>query len=181
MIQPGRIYDLNDVKFLILYVLDHCKDPISINILSDIMLNDGLVIFFDFSTALQELLATGHLVKTFYHDQEYYTITPLGIETIALFSGHLKYHVRKASIEAAGSALKKMKRSEKISAQWFPMKDGTHMVALSFYDSGTELLSLKLHASSKEQAKQICDNFYQYAERVVPNITQLLLEKKEEK
>lgn len=180
MVQPGGIYDHNDLKFLILYVLDHCKDPISPFMLGDIMLNDELVDFFDFSTSLQELTETGHVVKTFYHEQEYYTITPLGMETISLFSNRLKYHVRKASMEAAQSALKKMRRGERIWAQWFPLKNGTYMVALSFFESGEELLSLKLQASSKEQAKQICDNFYQNAESIVPGITGLLFEKKEE-
>ena len=180
MVQPGGIYDPNEVKFLILYVLDHCKDPISSPMLGDILLNDGLVDFFDFSNALQELSASGHVIKTLYQEQDYYTITPLGIETISLFSGRLKYHVRKASIEAAQSALKKMKRQERISAQWFPLKGGGYLVSLSFFDGGEELLSLKLRAASKDQAKQICDNFYQNAESIVPAITEQLLTKKEE-
>jgi len=179
MQQPGKIYDLTEIKFLILFILDFCKNPVAVPVLNDIAMNDEFVDFFSYSTALSELEESGHMVKTAYNEQDYYTISPLGMETNSLFARRVKYHVRKAAQEAAREALKKTRRSERIRADWFELKNDVFVASLSFSENERPLFSLTLHASTKEQAKQICETFEHSAEDIVREITGILSKKAE--
>ncbi len=109
MVEPGGLRDIFTVKLAILYVLSYWNTSISYTSLSEIILLDGLVDFFDFSSALYELLESCHILSQG-KEKENYFITEKGSEAIGLFQERIPFSVREKLIKTA----KEFKATERL-------------------------------------------------------------------
>lgn len=176
MSEPGAIKDITEVKFLILYVLSYCDRPIALSLLSEMLLKDSLVDFFDTTTALSEMLKTGHVKTGTVDSEDSYECTPLGLEAISLFQKTLPYSAREKAIIAAASILKKMKQDSEIVAKFEKLDESRYMVSLFVVEGLKPMFSINLTAPSAEQARIICDNFKNNTAKICSSVIKLLTE-----
>ena len=74
MARFGFIHSKLDTKLLILYILTRVAGPIDFATLTDLVMCDDGVDYFEFAEALSELLESGHLVR----EGDYYPPTDKG-------------------------------------------------------------------------------------------------------
>ena len=101
MVEPGGLQDIIFVKFAVLYTASLWGKPIPYRDLTEVLLQDGLVDFFDLSIALDELLQTSHLLLSEQGQKRSYQITPDGETAISLFQNQIPFSVREKITKAA--------------------------------------------------------------------------------
>lgn len=174
MVEPGGVRDIITLKFLILYVLCYCKKPISQTMLNDILMYDGLVDFFEFATALPELVDTGHVIKTEINGLDYYQNTRLGDEAISLFQNRLKPNVRRKSIKTAQLFLENDRLTNQVKASYKPDPNGGFTVTLSYNEAFGEIFSLSINVATTKQAEAMCRRFQENTSEILEGIMKQL-------
>ena len=86
----GFIRDKLQLKLLILYILNQFAQPVSLSLLTELVLCDEGVDYFSFSDALSELKTTGHVSM----NDECFSITGKGSEHVRICESNLPYSVR---------------------------------------------------------------------------------------
>lgn len=155
----GFINDKLDIKLLILYVLRRLPAEINVETLSDLILIDGGVGYFDYKECLAELITTAQVEENGSHVK----ITAKGSHNCEILENDLPYSVRhKADITLAPVA-DEMRRSAMILANHEECEGGV-TVYLAVSDGIGTILDLKILAADVTQAERIEKNFRGKAE-----------------
>ena len=174
----GFIQDAFALKLLILYILDRLVEPVELSTLTDLVLIDEGVNYFQFSQALTELQETDHVVR----DGDRYAITEKGRTNSAVCENELPHSIRAKCDKNVGKANARLRRSSQISADIIPRPDGALTVRLSLQDEAGSVLDMDVLALSKKHADRLARNFQGHAEQIYNAVLSALLadyEKKE--
>lgn len=155
----GFLNDKLDIKLLILFVLRRLPSEIDIEKLSDLILIDGGVGYFDYKECLAELLATAQIEES----ENKVKITAKGSRNGEILETDLPYSVRKKAEKNLAPVAEEMLRSSMILANHEETAGG-YTVYLAVSDGIGTILDLKILASSEEQAQIIENNFRNKAE-----------------
>ena len=60
---PSPLREKNEIKIFILFLLDKIGYPLDYNTIGSIVVQDGIVRFFDFADAFYQLLDAGHICR----------------------------------------------------------------------------------------------------------------------
>ncbi|MGI6030166.1 MAG: DUF4364 family protein [Eubacteriales bacterium] len=180
MVTFGGIQDPTELKFLVLFVLHQCGQPLAPDVLNDILLRDGLVDFFEFTTAMEELTTSGHIHQVLVDGEKRYETTALGEEAAELFRRDLTPTVRDTVTTAAQEVLQQRRQDSQIQAIVRRNESGSFQAHLELREGESPLLSLTLATPSREQASLICGNFRKAPAETFSRIIQILTTSQEE-
>ncbi len=158
MVAPGGLTDINEVKYLILYVLKMCDVPIPKDTLNDIILNDDLVNYFDYCCAIAEMVVSKHVSVSVVDNEERVLCTPLGIEAVEIFYKDLPLNVRDKASSSAKIMIESWKAKAGIVA-YYIKKNNEFMVRLGLRENTKVIFTLDLFCPNDDQARLICKNF----------------------
>ena len=85
----GFIREKLDIKLLVLFVLSRLTRPVTILALSDLVLTESSVNYFDFIDALSSLVKSEHVMEL---DEDRYIITSKGTRNLAEFETRIPYN-----------------------------------------------------------------------------------------
>ncbi len=158
-VEPGGFTHDYEIKILICYLLYNLEHPLSAAQMSELLENEGIVNYFEFSDAISKLLHSKHIsvFKTENHE-DFYTVTELGAQTAVTFQKTLPYTVRKKTMEAAQSILEKKKTESENVVSITNVPDGC-VVRLTIKDIGSDLFDLKLFTPNQKQAELVKKRF----------------------
>ena len=159
-VEPGGLTMGHEIKILVCYLLCNIKERLTLAQINEALLKRGLVNYFELADAMSELLESGHIVigETNHKDEEYYSLTPLGVRTVEEFSGMLPLSVREKALACAESMLQRQKYEEENIATVDKVKDG-YMVNLIISDIGSDLMNLSLFMPTIEEAEAVRRQF----------------------
>lgn len=157
----GFIHDKLDIKILILFVLGRLPAVIDGNGLSQLVLIDDGISYFDYTDCLAELVETEHVEET----DSGYRITEKGARNGSAIESSLPYSVRKKAERILTPVAEKLQRENMIVSEILPAEDGTARAKLSLSDGVGEILSLQILCADEAQARAVCENFRADAER----------------
>lgn len=157
----GFIHDKLDIKILILFVLGRLPAAIDGNGLSQLVLIDDGISYFDYTDCLAELVETEHVEET----DAGYRITEKGARNGGAIESSLPYSVRKKAERILAPVAEKLQRDNMIVTEILPGDGGAFRARLSLSDGVGEILSLQLLCGSEAQARAVCENFRADAER----------------
>ena len=166
----GFIHEKLDIKILILFVLRRLPNPVSFEMLSELVLVDDGFDYFEYSQCLSELIETGHVERI----ENNYKITKIGAENGDTVESSIPYSVRLKAEKKAKPLIEKMKRDSLIKTSHETLKNGGCNVKLSLSDGIGDIISLSILASNEEQAKIIEKHFRGDAENYYHKIVKLL-------
>ena len=166
----GFIHDKLDLKILILFILRRLPDAIDREALSELVMQDEGVGYFDYTDCLDELAETGHVVST----EEGYRITEKGDRNGFAIESSLPYTVRTRVERAITPVVNAMNRNAMIKTEHSPRPDGGFQVELAMGDGLGEIISLRLLAASEEQAREMEVNFRAEAENFYNRVVKML-------
>lgn len=167
----GLIHEKLDLKILILFILRRLQEQIDIDALSQIVLIDGGMTYFDFAECLSELCNAELAVEV----ENGFRITEKGAENVSVIENSLPFSVREKAENAIRPIASAMRRSSMIRAEHSRQKDGSSLVELGLSDGFGEMISLKLLVSDEAMAESIEHNFKSDAEGYFQKIIDILV------
>ena len=171
MPRHGFIHDKLDIKFLILYIMARVAAPIGFLTLTDLVMIDSGVDYFDFTEAVPELVEAGLLSCR----EERYAITDMGRRDGAECESSLPLSVRAKCDGKLTELNAALKRAAQVRSQVLPRKDGGCTLRLCLDDDAGNLLTLELCCPTEEQANDLAEGFLAHPEPTYNAVLDLLL------
>lgn len=187
-----QLKDENEIKIFILYLLDKIGYPLDYPSIGSIMMQDGIVNFFDFAQCFFALVDAGH-IREISDGQEavkadadadndeaeatpavLYEVTETGKQVARVLSSNLMVSVREKSYRSALRHLSFAKKGAYVDHTYRPDGDG-FLVTCSIKDKNGVLLDLTVRADSEYQVRRMRDNFSDRPEVVFRGVVALLL------
>ena len=168
---------LADNKLLILYILQKINHPVSYKELLELVISISDMNYFDFQQFLQDLLDDKFILKYIQNDDEIIELTEEGKNalelTIDMLPGIIKLKVDSSFKEEYN----KIKDEFSVYARYTPITETNFMVNCKIIENSQTIFNLETFADSREQAKQIVNNWNKNAEKIYPEILKILTER----
>ncbi len=151
--------DKNDIKIFILYLMRNVGYPLEFENLNDIVIQDGVVGYFDFVECFGELLDTGNIAEIKIDGNDFYEITEQGKQVSDNLEGNLLGIIRDKSLKSALRLLSFKKRGSEIKCASKELDDGRYLLTCSIIESHREIMHIELLADNKIQLEKMKYNF----------------------
>lgn len=162
-------------KLIILYMLDRIGSPVTLDLISDYIVEHGYTNYFNIQNAVAELLDDGLADCSRTYNISYYFITDAGQETLTLFRMKLSYEIRR---EIDGYLRENHYQiMERIStASDYKRRDNGDYVALCSIKENNELLfEIRLAVPTEQDAIKLCNNWKEGSEKLYSETIKTLL------
>ncbi len=189
----------DEIKIFILYLLDKIGYPLDYPSIGSIMMQDGIVNFFDFAQCFFALVDAGHIreivtdgterfevsdeakvLESEDEDSEYeptstvlYEVTETGRQVARVLSESLMVAVREKSYRSALRHLSFARKGAYIDQKYRPDGDG-FLVTCSIKDPNGVIMDLTVRADSEYQLKRMMNNYAERPEVVFRGVVALL-------
>ena len=175
MVEHGGLHTLGDVKALVLYILHAADRAMEREHLTEIVLNDGLVDYFDFSQGLQELLQEGLIDIISPEETNTFIITDVGIRTKELYEKNIPFNVKKYALAALTKTLAKIRRESNTHTE-VSLTEGGYLVTCRLTEQEKTLLEYKVLVPDEMQAHIIADQFLKHPTEKYQSIMAALID-----
>ena len=170
---------LADSKLLILYILKKISKPINYKELLELVISISDMNYFDFQQFLQDLLEDKFILKYEQNEDEIIELTIDGANalelTIDMLPGILKLKVDSNFKEE----FNKIKDEFSVFAEYTPVTETDFVVKCKIIENNLTIFNLETNAGSREQAKQIVNNWNNNAINIYPEILNILTKQEE--
>ena len=167
---------LADNKLLILYILQKINNPVSYKELLELVISISDMNYFDFQQFLQDLLEDSFILKYIQNDEEIIELTDEGRNALELTIDMLPGIIKLKIDSSFKEQFSKIKDQFSVYARYTPITETNFTVTCKIIENSQTIFNLETSANSKEQAKQIVDNWNNNAEKIYPEILKLLTE-----
>lgn len=153
--ERGFIQGKLEIKFLLLFILARAEEPLELDQLADVAMCDGGVSYFDLSTALAELVETGHALL----EGNTYRITDKGRKNGTITEDELPYSVRLRCEQRLAEINEALRRKKQVKADLVQQDNGLWRVTLALDGEEDNLFTLTLTLPLQEDARQLIRRF----------------------
>lgn len=158
--QYAPLRDKNDIKIFILYLMRNIGYPLDFGNINDIVVQDGLVRYFDFAECFAELLETGNVAEEKDENGEcLYSVTPQGREVADSLQSDLLMMIRERSLKSAMRLLSFKKRGAQIKYSSRPVPNGTYELNCRIIENKEEILNITMNVENKKLLDRMEHNF----------------------
>jgi len=173
------ITDKNDIKIFLLYLMDCLGYPLDYSTVSEIVILDGVVNYFDFAECFNELLDAGHILKKPEKDKkgdDVFFVSETGKIVARELQDRIARFIRDEGLKSALRYLSFEKRGAEVEANYEPdeHETGKYMVHFIITEKKKELLNVTLRAESDHQAQKMVFNFKKRPEAIYRGMVSLL-------
>ena len=183
--------DKNDIKIFILYLLKNIKYPLDFNTISDIVVQDEFVNYFDFAECFAELLDLGTIEMLRVGDElvakasigdngrpekksELYAITEKGAEVVEQLHSNLLNMIKEKSLKSAMRMLSFKSRGSEVKCSSSERGDGSYTLHCEIIEKRESILKIDFVADNKGQLDRMMENFNERPEVVYRGVVALL-------
>lgn len=161
-VEPGGLWNKNDIRILLCYILASVNAPLSRDSISEIVQGKALANYFEVGDALESLQKQGNVLCD---EDGNYTVTASGREIAANLDATLPLSVRDKALEAAMRlvAEAKARRENRVELH---LDENGYRVTCHISGGETDLMSVSLYVPDKAQAELVERNFYKDPEGV---------------
>ena len=147
-------------KLLLLYLIEKMNLPMSTSQISEFVLREGMLSFFELQQCLFEMAEGKYLDATKENNNTRYAITESGLALLELFEKRIPLNVRNKIIKYVNENRANIKRSYETTANYFKdTQTDEYIVKCGIYEEDFMLMEINLSVVSREQARDICDNW----------------------
>ena len=161
---------LAESKVLILYILNKLNKDITNDNLLNLILSVREMNYFYFKQFISELESNNYVVEYEKNDEIVYEITPKGRETLSLTKDLLPGIIKLQVDNVFKQKLRELENESSVVAEFIPNSETDFIVKCSIVEHNTTVFQVQISASSREQAKLICDNWKQNSATFYPKI-----------
>ncbi len=164
------------IRLVILYIMDKYKKAVPETALSNIMLGDINVNYFDYREALAMLDKTQYIYTYTDNGHEYHLLTQDGKELIDTIYKKVAYQLR---LEIPGFIKReklKIVKSREYSCEITPRSELEYMVTVKFREADEEILSVEFFAGNRTVATELRDMINMRKKRFFSEISKAISE-----
>lgn len=165
---------LAENKVLILYILNSVKEPLTNTNLYKIILAVVDMNYFYFQQFLLDLISNDYVMHYQNEDNTLYQITDKGIQTLELTEDILPGIIKLQVDTNLKGAVEEANDESSIIAEYTPKNENYYNVTCKIIEKNETIFEIKSFAGSREQAKQIVDNWKSYAIQIYPKMIETL-------
>lgn len=155
-VEPGGLWNKNDIRILICYILASVNAPLSGEDISRILQGKALANYFEASDALAALEKLGNVERDGFGC---YTVTKTGREIADSLDATLPLSVRDKALEAAVTLLADA-RAERENRVDIAETEKGYRVDCHISGGEMELMSISLYVPDEAQAEMVKRNFH---------------------
>ena len=181
---PSPLREKNEIKIFILFLLDKIGYPLDYNTIGSIVVQDGIVRFFDFAEAFYELVDDGHVRRSEkdgdqlpLHDERegdiQYEITETGREVAHVLGENLMVTVREQGTRSALRHLSLQTLGAAVDQSYENLGDG-YLYHCSIKDKNGDVMAVDLRVDDRRLLGKIQNNFADKPEIIYRGILALL-------
>ena len=173
MKQPNE--DLAENKVLILYLLNKLSDRIKSDNLYKIVSSANSINYFYFQELLTDLIDT-HLIGSFTKDEDnFIKITSEGVNALELTKSLLPGILKLKADNVFKNEILDIVEESSIVTEFIPKDENNYTVKCKIVEKNDTIFEISAYAGSRERAKQISDNWKNNANKIYPQIINLLI------
>ena len=172
---------LAENKVLILYVLEKANKALTNDVLYKIVLESVNMNYFYFQQFTLDLINVGYIYTFQKEDQTLYTITDSGKRTLDLTLDLLPGIIKLQADTKLKPILDSSEEEKSIVAEYTPLSENHYTIVCKVVDNNETVFEIKTFAGSREQAKEIVDNWQNNANEIYPEILGILTNKYSQK
>ncbi len=165
---------LAENKVLILYILDQTNKPITNDNLYKLVLTAIDMNYFYFQQFLLDLISTKFIISYKKENQIIYELTEHGKNTLDLTLDILPGIIKLKVDTNLKSILEDVEEEHSVVAEYTPKSENNYIINCKIMENNETVFEVKTFAYSREQAKDIVDNWKHNAEKIYPEILNLL-------
>lgn len=189
-IMQAPLKEKNDIKIFILYLLKNLKYPLDFNTISDIVVQDEFVSYFDFAECFAELLDTETIELIRVGDEiteptigengrpenksEYFQITEKGIVVVEQLQSNLLGVIKEKSLKSAMRLLSFKQRGADVKCTHSPREDGKYDLHCEIIENYETVLEVNLVVESEELLYKMVANFSEHPEVAYRGVLSIL-------
>lgn len=147
-----------EIKVFILYLLKSLNIPLDYDTISEIVVQDGFVNFFDFADCFADLVDAGQIDAFFETEIPTYLISETGRETVSNVETKVYNTVREQALRSAQRLIALRRDGIRVSSDMVPCEDG-FTIKCSVTDSTKTLLNVEVFVTEERYAHQLRGNF----------------------
>ncbi len=181
----------NDIKIFILYLLKNLKYPLDFNTISDIVVQDEFVNYFDFAECFAELLDSGTIELIRVGDEitneaaigkngrpekkdELYSITENGVIVVEQLQSNLLNMIKEKSLKSAMRLISFKQRGFEVKCDGAEREDGKYDLHCEVIENKERLLEVNILVNDKQRYDQMMYNFNERPEVIYRGVVSLL-------
>ena len=175
----------NDIKIFILYLLKNLNYPLDFNTISDIVVQDEFVSYFDFAECFAELLDTETIEMLILGDEgdagdeaknkrEHFRITEKGIVVVEQLQSNLLGVIKEKSLKSALRLLSFKQRGADIKCTHARREDGKFDLHCEIIENFELALEINLVVESEELLYKMVANFSEHPEVAYRGVLSIL-------
>lgn len=165
---------LAENKVLLLYILNNVKEALTNNNLYKIVLAVVDMNYFYFQQFLLDLITNDYVMHYQNEDKTLYQITDKGKITLELTEDILPGIIKLQVDMNLKGAMEEASDESSIIAEYTPKSENDYNVSCKIVEKNETIFEIKTFAGSREQAKQIVDNWKTYAIQIYPKLIETL-------
>ena len=162
-------------KIFILYILGNIGEPVEFTTVHEMILQDGLVSYFDFAPAFSELLEQGHIVLAARtpEGEPLYTIAPQGRSVLETYEQELLSDDKDRAIRHAMRVLAQKRDGVEQTSRITPTGSGW-TVTCTIADKQKVLFETSVYMNDQASAEKLRNNFDDRADIIYRGVLALL-------
>ncbi|MGN1300160.1 MAG: DUF4364 family protein [Clostridia bacterium] len=168
---------LAENKVLILYVLEKANKPLTNDVLYKIVLAAVDMNYFYFQQFMLDLINVGYIFSFQKEEQTLYQITDSGKTTLDLTLDLLPGIIKLKADTNLKPILDSSEEEQSIVAEYTPLSENHYTIVCKVVENNETVFEVKTFAGSREQAKEIVDNWENNADSIYPKILDILTKK----
>lgn len=173
------IKELAENKLILLYILAKLNIPVSNIQITKIILENKFMNYFLLQQYLNELSENKYLICEKKDDKIFYSLTGSGKQTLEYLSNLIPFGIRKNIDSNMASEKKKIRNEISITADFTPVNENEFVVTCKVDEDTFNLIELNITVGSKNDAREICDNWKKNSQLIYPEILESISKKRD--
>ncbi|NLN82683.1 MAG: DUF4364 family protein [Clostridiales bacterium] len=154
-VEPGGLYNSQEIKILICYMLSGAGEPMPRQSVLDIIAGNGMANLFETGSAIDELIRYENIIED---ENGVLSLTDTGRQIAGTLSGMIPYTLRERSLKSAIQLLIRIRRERENKVTIEKLERGCN-VTCTINDASAPLMSFTLRVADQLQAQLIKENF----------------------
>jgi DNA-binding PadR family transcriptional regulator len=175
----GSNKELAQNKLILLYIIDKINIPLSNMQITRIILEKKYMNYFFLQQFLSELCDGGLLSSSIVENKTIYNITESGKQTLTFFLNMVPYGIRSSLDNSLSSIRRNLKNEILITADFLPESENEFVVTCKVHEDNFSLIDLKITVGTKNDAREICENWKRSPQAIYTEIIESLIKKRE--
>jgi len=168
--------DLAENKLLLLYLLYKIDFPLTNSQITQCVMENNWMNYFDLQQYLSELTSTGFLDYLEGKGKHFYCLTEKGNNTLEYFFKRIPASIRDSIDKYAYENRGTLRKETQVVSNYAKLQDNEYTVNCKVIENDIVIIDLTLNVVSSNQAKRICDNWKKKATIIYKDLMEKLIQ-----